>query len=195
MFLLYFPKQANSSKESQSNGTNEHGDDQVPPKKSTKKKKVSFNFGLETSEDAHIVKKEPISIHAPIIPIIKKECLPSAIRISRGESVIKPSRLTGLTQTFNVKTKQNGNNDEHSGADENGIHGKRCSDDGTDSDADDSRSNGHSFTKLCLSRDIDINKKAAELLKKNGASKKKSHRVEANGSDVKGRDKNGTYFC
>lgn len=130
------------------------------------------------------------------MPIIKKECLPSAIRISRGESVIKPSRLTGLTQKFAAKPSKIGNddnNDESSDSEEANAHGKRCSDDGTDSDIDDNRSNGFSLSKrvLSLGRDIDINKKAAELLKKNGLLKKKSNKADAEGIDFKGTDKNG----
>lgn len=70
--------------------------DDAPAKKPTKKK-VSFKFGLETSDDAHIVKKEPNSIFTPPVSIIKKECLTRAIRIARGgESIIKPSVLSGL---------------------------------------------------------------------------------------------------
>lgn len=77
-------------------------------KKATKKKKVSFKFGLETSDDSHIVKKEPNASFAPPIPIIKKECLTRAIRIARGgESIIMPSRLTGLTQKFRNNSANN----------------------------------------------------------------------------------------
>lgn len=80
------------------------GDTKVP----AKKKKVSFKFGLETSDDVHIVKKEPIASFAPPVPIIKKECLTRAIRIARGgESIIMPSRLTGLTQKFRNNTANN----------------------------------------------------------------------------------------
>lgn len=80
------------------------GDKKVP----AKKKKVSFKFGLETSDDVHIVKKEPIASFAPPVPIIKKECLTRAIRIARGgESIIMPSRLTGLTQKFRNNTANN----------------------------------------------------------------------------------------
>lgn len=70
--------------------------DDAPAKKPTKKK-VSFKFSLETSDDAHIVKKEPNTTFAPPVSIIKKECLTRAIRIARGgESIIKPSVLSGL---------------------------------------------------------------------------------------------------
>lgn len=80
------------------------GDKKVP----AKKKKVSFKFALETSDDVHIVKKEPIASFAPPVPIIKKECLTRAIRIARGgESIIMPSRLTGLTQKFRNNTANN----------------------------------------------------------------------------------------
>lgn len=73
-----------------------------------KKKKVSFKFALESSDDLHIVKKEPIASFAPPVPIIKKECLTRAIRIARGgESIIMPSRLTGLTQKFRNNTANN----------------------------------------------------------------------------------------
>lgn len=62
-------------------------------KRSAKKKKVSFKFGLETSDDAHIVKKEPNTTFDPPVSIIKKECLTRAI-----QSIIMPSRLTLVTQ-------------------------------------------------------------------------------------------------
>lgn len=73
-----------------------HRDDSTEPKKSTKKKRVSFKFGLETSDDLHTVKKEPNALLVPTAPIIKKECLTRALRIARGESIIMPSRLTAL---------------------------------------------------------------------------------------------------
>lgn len=80
--------------------------DHDPPneeKKPTKKKRVSFKFGLETSDDSHIVKKEPNASLTPTASIIKKECLTRAIRIARGgESIIMPSRLTGLTGLNNI---------------------------------------------------------------------------------------------
>lgn len=85
--------QANSPKEYLSGSSSQ---DDAPAKKSTKKK-VSFKFGRETSDDAHIVKKEPNTNFAPPVSIIKKECLTRAIRIARGgESIIKPSVLSGL---------------------------------------------------------------------------------------------------
>lgn len=77
-------------------------------KKTTKKKKVSFKFGLETSDDAHIVKKEPNITFDPPVSIIKKECLTRAIRIARGgESIIAPSRLTPLTQKLKNNNANN----------------------------------------------------------------------------------------
>lgn len=80
----------------------------VDKKVPAKKKKVSFKFALETSDDVHIVKKEPIASFAPPVPIIKKECLTRAIRIALGgESIIMPSRLTGLTQKFRNNTANN----------------------------------------------------------------------------------------
>lgn len=89
--------QANTPKESHSDeasGSSSQGD---TPVKKPAKKKVSFKFGLETSDDAHIVKKEPNTNFAPPVSIIKKECLTRAIRIARGgESIIKPSVLSGL---------------------------------------------------------------------------------------------------
>lgn len=136
-------------------------------KKPTKKKKVSFKFGLETSDDAHIVKKEPNTTFDPPIPIIKKECLTRAIRIARGgESIIMPSRLTGLTQKFRhnnannidklnsltfksqfAKTKETNeenvtsNEDDQSDADvETETHKKDSDDCNTDSDGDSSPS-------------------------------------------------------
>lgn len=63
-----------------------------------KKKKVSFKFALETSDDVHIVKKEPNASFAPPVPIIKKECLTRAVRVALGgEPILMPSRLTVLT--------------------------------------------------------------------------------------------------
>lgn len=186
--------QATTSKESQSSDIIENGsadDSGQAPKKPAKKKKVSFNFGLETSDDAHIVKKEPNAALAPIVPIIKKECLPSTIRIARGESVIKPSRLSGLTQFAAKTTKSTGddNQDGHSDTEDgvNGSQTKRSSDDGTDSDADDPLRR----RVLSVGRDIDINKK---LLRKNGLGKRsKSHRFDEAG-DSKGPEKNGGLF-
>lgn len=52
-----------------------------------KKKKVSFKFGLETSDD---VRKEPLASFTPPVPIIKKECLTRAIHV---KPIIQPSRL------------------------------------------------------------------------------------------------------
>lgn len=70
------------------------GEKKVP----AKKKKVSFKFALETSDDVHIVKKEPIASFAPPVPIIKKECLTRAVRVALGgEPILMPSRLTVLT--------------------------------------------------------------------------------------------------
>lgn len=98
IFVFFKYLQANNSKESQLNDAIENdASDDGSSKKPTKKKKVSFKFGLETSDDAHIVKKEPNTTFDPPVSIIKKECLTRAIR---GESIIMPSRLTGLTQKF-----------------------------------------------------------------------------------------------
>lgn len=91
------------------NDANENcASDDGSTKKLAKKKKVSFKFGLETSDDAHIVKKEPNTTFDPPVSIIKKECLTRAIRIARGgESIIMPSRLTGLTQKFRNNNANN----------------------------------------------------------------------------------------
>lgn len=81
-------------KESQLNDANESSgvSEDGSSKRSTKKKKVSFKFGLETSDDAHIVKKEPNTTFDPPVSIIKKECLTRAIH-----PIIAPSRLKVLT--------------------------------------------------------------------------------------------------
>lgn len=51
------------------------------------------------------MKKEPNATFDPPVPIIKKECL---IRANRGgESIIMPSRLTGLTQKFRNNNANN----------------------------------------------------------------------------------------
>lgn len=134
------------------------------------------------------MKKEPNATLAPIVPIIKKECLPSAFRIARGESVIKPSRLSGLTQ-FAAKTTKPANDDnpdEPSDNEETNGQTKRSSDDGTDSDADDPLRR----RVLSVGRDIDINKK---LLRKNGLGKKsKSHRFDEV-NETKVAEKNGKF--
>lgn len=107
--MIFDFSQANTSEESQLNDVNESSiSDEEANKKPVKKKKVSFKFGLETSDDAHIVKKEPNVSFAPPVSIIKKECLTRAIRIARGgESIIMPSRLTGLTQKFRNNNANN----------------------------------------------------------------------------------------
>lgn len=64
-------------------------------KKPTKKKKVSFKFGLETSDDAHIVKKEPNSTFDPPVSIIKKT------NRKFEDGLLKPSSLDVVTQIFN----------------------------------------------------------------------------------------------
>lgn len=181
--------QASTSKESQPSDIIENGtadDVGQAPKKPVKKKKVSFNFGLETSDDTHIVKKEPNAALAPIVPIIKKECLPSAIRIARGESVIKPSRLSGLTQFAGKTTKPAGDERPADGSDAEDAAAKRSSDDATDSDADDPLRR----RVLSLGRDIDINKK---LLKKNGLKRSKSHKLEPEAGDSKAPERNGWW--
>ncbi|XP_031637437.1 histone-lysine N-methyltransferase trithorax [Contarinia nasturtii] len=102
--------QANKSKESQLNNANENGvSEDGSSKKPTKKKKVSFKFGFETGDDAHIVKKEPTRTFDPPVSIIKKECLPPAIRIARGEPFLMPSRLTGLTKNQDLNKLDNVN--------------------------------------------------------------------------------------
>lgn len=163
MFLHF---QANKSKESQLNDVNENGvSDDGSSKKASKKKKVSFKFGLETSDDAHIVKKEPNITFDPPVSIIKKECLTRAIRIARGgESIIMPSRLTGLTQKFRHNNANNidklnsltfksqiakkdtseesvsSNDDEQSDGEAENSERKRDSDDNTESDEESSHS-------------------------------------------------------
>lgn len=84
---------------------NESGvSDDGSSKKTTKKKKVSFKFGLETSDDAHIVKKEPNTTFDPPVSIIKKECLTRAIRIA---PIIAPPRLTFFTQKLKNNNANN----------------------------------------------------------------------------------------
>lgn len=130
-------------------------------KKATKKKKVSFKFSLETSDDAHIVKKEPNTTFDPPVSIIKKECLTRAIR---GESIIMPSRLTGVIKKFDPSNanidklnsltfkSQNAkkdttseenvssNDDEQSDAGADNSERRRDSDDNTDNDDESSHS-------------------------------------------------------
>lgn len=67
-------------------------------KKPTKKKKVSFKFGFETSDDAHIAKKEPNTTFDPPVSIIKMECLIRYRSQKRKESppIIAPSRLNAF---------------------------------------------------------------------------------------------------
>lgn len=96
MYLYFYDSlQANKSKESQLNDGSECGtSDDGSNKKPTKKKRVSFKFGFETSDDAHIAKKEPNTIFDPPVSIIKKECLTRAIKAA---PIIMPSRLKVLT--------------------------------------------------------------------------------------------------
>lgn len=88
------PLQANKSKESQLNDASDCGtSDDGSNKKPTKKKRVSFKFGFETSDDAHIAKKEPNTTFDPPVSIIKKECLRAMV----AGPIIAPSRLNVLT--------------------------------------------------------------------------------------------------
>lgn len=153
-FLEIFYLQANKSKESQLNDANENGvSEDGSSKKPTKKKKVSFKFGLETSDDAHIVKKEPNTTFDPPVSIIKKECL--------TRPIIAPSRLSFTTQTqfpnnanqidklnsltFKSQRKENSeenetsNEEDQSDAEAENEERKRDSD-----ECDDSDSNGES---------------------------------------------------
>lgn len=76
--------------------------------KSHKRKKVSFKFTLETSDDLDITKTEPQPCIDPPVSIIKKECLTRAIRIARGgEPILMPSRLNGLMQKFRYNNANN----------------------------------------------------------------------------------------
>lgn len=120
-------------------------------KRTSKKKRVSFKFSLETSDDLHIVKKEPNASLAPTASIIKKECLTRAIRIAR-ESIIQPSRLTGLNNvdklnslTFKLQrsncTNQMRINSEDSGDDEPNDHIERQMKQGYDSENSDNEKN------------------------------------------------------
>lgn len=67
--------------------------------KSSKKKTVTFRSILETSDDLNIKKKvyNP-NVRAPLVPIIKKECLTRQIRYSQNDCIIQPSRLTETLQ-------------------------------------------------------------------------------------------------
>lgn len=77
-------------------------------KKPTKKKKVSFKFGFETSDDAHIAKKEPNTTFDPPVSIIKKECL---IRAIKTAPIIMPSRLNAVTTKYRpLKLRDDANN-------------------------------------------------------------------------------------
>lgn len=80
------------------NGVSEDGSSKKP----TKKKRVSFKFGFETSDDAHIVKKEPNTTFDPPVSIIKN---------TRAIRYIMPSRLTGLTQQ--LKKEDNNENNKN----------------------------------------------------------------------------------
>lgn len=112
IYFTLFELQANTSKESQLSDINENGhSDDGTNKKPPKKKKVSFKFGLETSDDAHIVKKEPNTIFAPPVSIIKKECLTRARSSESRLTVLTPSRLTVVTQKFNIADNIDNAND------------------------------------------------------------------------------------
>lgn len=100
IFIFFFhPFQTNKSKESQLNDGNECGtSDDGSNKKPTKKKKVSFKFGFETSDDAHFAKKEPNHTFEPPVSIIKKECLRAMFQYKAGPTnYIQPSKLKVLT--------------------------------------------------------------------------------------------------
>lgn len=150
-------------------------------KKTIKKKRVSFKFGLETSDDLHIVKKEPNALLTPTASIIKKECLTRAIRIARGgESIIMPSRLSSLTGLNNVDklnsltfksqklncTNQIKTNNDDSDEDESHDHTdkqkKSKESESENSDNDDDRSiNNHSEDKECTGVTNDEHENAA----------------------------------
>lgn len=84
-------------------GTSDDGSNKKP----TKKKKVSFKIGFETSDDAHIAKKEPNTIFDPPVSIIKKECL---IRAIKAAPILMPSRLNAVTTKYQPLKLQDANN-------------------------------------------------------------------------------------
>lgn len=97
----------NKSKESQSNGGSECGtSDDGSNKKPAKKKRVSFKIGFETSDDAHIAKKEPNATFDPPVSIIKKECL----RAMKAAPILMPSRLNAVTTNYRPLKLQDANN-------------------------------------------------------------------------------------
>lgn len=68
---------------------------------------MSFKIGFETSDDAHIAKKEPNTIFDPPVSIIKKECLIRAIKVA---PILMPSRLNAVTTKYQPLKLQDANN-------------------------------------------------------------------------------------
>lgn len=98
----------NKTKESQSSGGSECGaSDDGSTKKPAKKKRVSFKIGFETSDDAHIAKKEPNATFDPPVSIIKKECL---LRAIKAAPILMPSRLNAVTTNYRPLKLQDANN-------------------------------------------------------------------------------------
>lgn len=64
-------------------------------KKPKQKKTVTFKNVLETSDDI-IVKRVYNPDGAPLVPIIKKECLARTQRYFKSECLVRPSRLTEI---------------------------------------------------------------------------------------------------
>lgn len=71
------------------------------PAPSIKKKTVTFKNELETSDDV-VIKKVYNPTGAPLVPIIKKECLTRTTRFNKSECIVRPSRLTEI-----LKNSQN----------------------------------------------------------------------------------------
>lgn len=72
-----------------------------PPATPVKKKTVTFKNELETSDDV-LIKKVYNPSGAPLVPIIKKECLNRTTRFNKSECIVRPSRLTEI-----LKNSQN----------------------------------------------------------------------------------------
>lgn len=66
-----------------------------------KKKTVTFKNVLETSDDV-LIKRVYNPSGAPLVPIIKKECLNRTTRFNKSECIVRPSRLTEI-----LKNSQN----------------------------------------------------------------------------------------
>lgn len=71
------------------------------PMKKPKKKTVTFKTVLETSDDIIVKKVYNPDMVTSLVPIIKRE----SMMVRSGEGIVKPSRLTGVVQSFNNRLK------------------------------------------------------------------------------------------